>query len=67
MAGVFLLVLIGALIWLLFFRKTGRRRRKYRLHHRHRSRPVTLAETGGLPPIRPEEKPPDPPPPTFEP
>jgi type VI protein secretion system component VasK len=35
------------------------RRRWRRARHRHRSRNPTLAETGGLPPVRPEG-PPDP-------
>jgi hypothetical protein len=37
----------------------GRHRRRRRHHRRdHRSRNPTLAETGGLPPIRPEQSPP---------
>jgi hypothetical protein len=32
-------------------------RRRRRSHHRHRPRNPTLAETGGLPPIRPEGPP----------
>ena len=34
-----------------------KRRRRRRSHHRHRPRNPTLAETGGLPPIRPEDPP----------
>jgi hypothetical protein len=34
-----------------------RRRRRRRSHHRHRPRNPTLAETGGLPPIRSEDTP----------
>jgi FtsZ-interacting cell division protein ZipA len=34
-----------------------KRRRRRRSHHRHRPLNPTLAETGGLPPIRPEEPP----------
>ena len=58
MAGVFVLIGIGALIWVFYFRK---RRRKHRHKHRHhRERRVvnpTLAQTGGLPPPRPPEPP----------
>jgi heme/copper-type cytochrome/quinol oxidase subunit 2 len=66
MAGVFVLVLISALIWLFFFRKTRKRRRKYRQHHKYRLPNITLAQTGGLPPVRREEKSPGPPPSTPE-
>jgi hypothetical protein len=39
----------------------GRRRRKrYRRRREHRPRNPTLAETGGLPPIRSEDQPPPP-------
>ena len=59
MAGAIVLVAIGALIWAFFFRKRGqRRRRKYRHHHEHRLPNPTLAQNGGLPPVRQEEKPP---------
>jgi type VI protein secretion system component VasK len=34
-----------------------KRRRRRRSHHQHRPRNPTLAETGGLPPIRPESPP----------
>jgi hypothetical protein len=54
MAGAFLLVAVSALIWLLYFRKPLQRRKR-RHHRRRRSRPVTLAQTGGLPPVRREE------------
>jgi len=59
MAGAFLLVAAGSALWLLFLRRP-RRRRKNR-HHRRRSAPVTLAQTGGLPPVRPQEPSPAPP------
>jgi hypothetical protein len=65
MLGAFLLILTGALIWLFHFRKTRRHRRKYRHHHGSRLPNVPLAQKGGLPPIRQEEKPPNPPAPTF--
>ena len=35
-----------------------KRRHRRRHRHRHRPRNPTLAETGGLPPIRPEDTPP---------
>ncbi|MGA2241649.1 MAG: hypothetical protein ABSH11_06375 [Verrucomicrobiota bacterium] len=64
MVGVFALVAIGALIWVLFLRKPGRRRRKHRRRHERRLLNPTLAQNGGLPPIRREEKPSRQPPPT---
>ena len=59
MAGAFLLVAAGSALWLVF-RRRPRRRRKYR-HARRHSAPVTLAQTGGLPPVRPPEPSPAPP------
>jgi hypothetical protein len=55
MAGSLLLGTIGVLIWFLAFRK--KRKRKRKLHH-HEKRPLnpTLAEGGGLPPLREENK-----------
>jgi hypothetical protein len=67
MVGAFALVAIGALIWILFLRKPGKRRRKHRHRHGHRSLSTTLAQNGGLPPVRREEKPPLPPSPTPQP
>jgi hypothetical protein len=58
MAGAIALVAIGALVWTFYFRKPGRRRRKSRHHHEHRLLNPTLAQNGGLPPVRREEKPP---------
>jgi len=57
MTGTLVLVAIGALIWVFFFRKPGRRRRKYRHRHERRLPKPTLAQNGGLPPVRQEEKP----------
>ena len=57
MLGAFLLIAGGALIWLFFFRKTGKRRRKRRHHREHSPSNPTLAQSGGLPPVRKEEKP----------
>jgi len=54
--GAIALVGVGALIWPFFFRKTGRRRRKYRHHHSRRPPNATLAQHGGLPPIRSEHE-----------
>jgi hypothetical protein len=67
MLGAFSLVAIGAIVWLLLFRKTGKRKRKRRHHHEHRAPNPTLAESGGLPPVRREEKPFSRPPPTPQP
>jgi peptidoglycan/LPS O-acetylase OafA/YrhL len=67
MTGAFALVAIGALIWLFFLRKPGRRRRKHRHRHERRSPNPPRAQTGGLPPVRHEEKPSRRPPPTSQP
>jgi uncharacterized iron-regulated membrane protein len=65
MAGAMLLVASGTLIWYFAFRKGRKpRKRKHRHHHREsRALNPTLAQTGGLPPVREEEKtdPPAPP------
>jgi hypothetical protein len=52
----------GVLLWAVKIRK--KRRRKYKHHKRgeprgERKPNPTLAETGGLPPLRPPEKTPD--------
>jgi hypothetical protein len=57
MTSTFALVGIGMLIWVFFFRKPGRQRRKHHHRHEHRSSNPTLAQNGGLPPVRQEEKP----------
>jgi len=67
MTGAFALVGIGVLIWIFFFRKPGRRRRKHLHRHEHRSPNPTLAQSGGLPPVRQEEKPSPRPPSTPQP
>lgn len=63
MAGAFVLVLTGFLVWLAIFRKKRRRHKHHHHHdrHRHGHRPLnpTLAQTGGLPPLRSDNKPPD--------
>ena len=61
MAMALILSALGVLIWAIMFRK--KRRRKKRKHHAHRGERKpnpTLAEIGGLPPERPEEKSNDP-------
>jgi len=58
MAGAIILVATGALIWTFFIRKPGRRKRKYHHHHERCLPNPTLAQNGGLPPIRQKEKPP---------
>jgi len=58
MAGVFVLIAVGALIWVFYFRKRRRKRRhKHRHERRRRAVNPTLAQTGGLPPTRPSEPP----------
>jgi hypothetical protein len=57
MTSTFALVGIGMLIWVFFFRKPERQRRKHHHRHEHRSSNPTLAQNGGLPPVRQEEKP----------
>ena len=44
------------IIWLFLFRKAGKKRRKH--SRRHRRINPTLAETGGLPPVRHPSDPP---------
>jgi hypothetical protein len=46
-------------IWAVFFRKRGTHRPRKHRRHRHMRRQLnpTLAETGGLPPVRPQEPP----------
>jgi hypothetical protein len=57
MALSVVLVAFATLLWLVLFRKKGRRQRKRHRHHSREPRKLnpTLAESGGLPPIR-EEK-----------
>ncbi len=55
-AGAIGLVVLVAFIWAIFFRKNSKRRRKRR-HRHHRSHNPTLAEIGGLPPVRGENNP----------
>jgi peptidoglycan/LPS O-acetylase OafA/YrhL len=65
MAAVILLVAAGTLVWYVVFRKGRKpRKRKHRRHHREqRALNPTLAQSGGLPPVRKEENPEAPAPP----
>jgi hypothetical protein len=68
-AGALLVVGAAVFVWAVFFRRQ-RRRRRHSHHHRSKSasrhqeqpeapaRPRTLAETGGLPPLRNQPPPP---------
>ena len=53
--GVIALVTIGAFIWAVVFHNNAKPRRKRRRRHRRQINP-TLAQTGGLPPVREEER-----------
>jgi hypothetical protein len=59
--GTFGLIVLFAFFWALFIRKNKKRR--IRRHRRHRPINPTLAELGGLPPVREEKKPDAPAPP----
>jgi ABC-type transporter Mla subunit MlaD len=50
--GTTVLVALAVLVWVVFFRRIPRRRHKNRRYLN-----PTLAQIGGLPPIRREEKP----------
>jgi len=50
--GAFVLVAVGTLVWVLAIKKKRRRKRKHRTRHRQ-----TLAETGGLPPVKDDIRP----------
>jgi hypothetical protein len=54
--GAFALVAIATLVWYFRLRNKKVRRRKHH-HHRRQIKP-TLAQTGGLPPVRKTENPP---------
>ena len=55
MIGVLLVLATCVLVWVVYFRKGGRKHRRHRRHHERRAANPTLAETGGLPPLRPPE------------
>jgi hypothetical protein len=58
MAGSLTLGALAVMVWFLMFRK--KRHRKRRRHHQHEDRQLnpTLAQVGGLPPVREEDRPP---------
>ena len=56
MATGILVAAIGALLWFVTFRKKGKRKRRHCHHQEKRQLNPTLAQTGGLPPIRENEK-----------
>jgi len=66
--GAAILVTLVAMVWILFFRNKPRRRHRRRRqpYERHQPHP-TLAQSGGLPPPRPEGKPAERQPPTLMP
>jgi len=54
MSLAILLAALGSLVWFLAFRKKRKRKRKHHSHEKRQLNP-TLAQAGGLPPVR-EEK-----------
>ena len=52
LVGAVVIPALAGLIWILFFRKNSRRRRRRR---EPRTANPTLAQTGGLPPVRRRE------------
>ena len=55
--GTAVLVTLAAMVWILFFRKNARHRRRRRPQHHEQLRPYpTLAQSGGLPPARRDDK-----------
>ena len=48
----------GFVIWFVLFRKSHKKRERRRRHKHHRKLNPTLAQTEGLPPLRPPNKPP---------
>ena len=47
----------GFVVWFFMLRGGGKKKRKHR-HRKHRRHNPTLAETGGLPPMRAPDQPP---------
>lgn len=47
----------GFIVWFFVLRKSGKKKRKHR-QRKHRRHNPTLAETGGLPPMRAPNEPP---------
>jgi len=55
--GTAVLVTLAAGVWILFFRKNARHRRRRRRQHSDQNQPnPTLAQIGGLPPAREDDK-----------
>ncbi|MGA9778993.1 MAG: hypothetical protein WBS33_12055 [Verrucomicrobiia bacterium] len=55
--GTAVLVTLAAMVWILFFRKNARHRRRRRHQHSDQRQPnPTLAQSGGLPPARQDDK-----------
>ncbi len=55
--GAALLVTLAAMAWILVFRRNARRRHRRRHRHGEHHQPnPTLAQIGGLPPVRAEGK-----------
>ena len=64
--GAAILVTLVAMVWILFFRKNKRhRRRRRRQHSESQQANPTLAQIGSLPPVRPDAKLSEQPPPTL--
>lgn len=60
-AAILLAVGLGItcfVVWRFALRKTGKKRRKHRRNRQHRKVNPTLAESGGLPPLRDPNQPP---------
>jgi peptidoglycan/LPS O-acetylase OafA/YrhL len=53
--GAIGLVILAAFIWVLFIRKPGKQRVRRR-KHKHRPLNRSIANSGGLPPIREKER-----------
>lgn len=56
--GAAIVVTLLALVWIVFFRKGARHRHRHRHLHSNGQQPLnpTLAEAGGLPPLRENSK-----------
>jgi len=55
--GTAVLVTLAAVVWILFFRKNARHRRRRRRQRSDQHQPnPTLAQIGGLPPAREDDK-----------
>ncbi len=58
--GAIFVVSVLAFVWFAFFYKKKRKQKHRHRHHERRKKNPTLAETGGLPPIRGQENSPQP-------